>query len=349
MPLQIINKDITTMACDAIVNPTDCLFSGGGGTDLAIHTVAGAELDEACAQLEPIDFGAVAVTGGFGLPCKYIIHTMGPIWEGGAQNETMLLRSCYVNALIKAKRLGAESIAFPLISSGTFGFPKDKVLRIAIDAISDFLFTVDSEIEVFVCVLNRNAFELSKDIALREYLSDSKCFAYEGNTLKMRKVRETHECSVMREDVEQDDFICASIASSASAAGSYSVAEEDDSLADWIKTHDDTFAVTLLKLIDKKGMDDVECYKKANVTKNTFWKIRNDGKYKPSKPTVIAFAIALELTLEETEALLKSAGFALSHNNTFDMIIEFYISHGWYDIFEINAALYQYDAPCLGC
>lgn len=349
MPLQIIHRDITTMQCDAIVNPSDCMFSGSGGTDLAIHMAAGKALDDACAELSPIDFGEVAVTRGFGLPCKYIIHTMGPVWTGGEQNEAMLLRSCYVNALIKAKRLGAKSIAFPLISSGAFGFPKDRVLRIAIDAISDFLFTVDSDIDVFVCVLNRRAFELSKDVALREYLSGSKRFAYEDHAIKMSRADTVYDCSIMPEAVEQEDFICASIASPAPKAAPRKVANTGGSLADWIKTHDDSFAVTLFKLIDKKGMDDVECYKKANVTKNTFWKIKNDGKYRPSKPTVIAFAIALELTIEETDALLKSAGFALSHNNMFDLIIEFYISHGWYDIFEINSALYQYDQQCLGC
>ncbi len=341
MPLQIIHRDITTMQCDAIVNPTDRCFSGRGGTDLAIHTAAGKALVDACAELSALDFGEVAVTRGFGLPCKYIIHTMGPVWTGGEQNETVLLRSCYVNALIKAKRLGAKSIAFPLISSGTFGFPKDRVLRIAIDAISDFLFTVDSELDVFVCVLNRGAFELSKDVALREYLSGSKRFAYEDHAIKMRRVRGVSSDSLMRGEVESEAMPYRQpIPVHASGA---------QSLGEWIKKHDDSFALTLLKLIDKKGMDDVECYKKANVTKNTFWKIKNDGKYRPSKPTVIAFAIALELTLEETDALLKSAGFALSHNNDFDMIIEFYISQGCYDIFEINAALYKYDQPCLGC
>ena len=169
MPLQIIHRDITTMDCDAIVNPTDNCFSGSGGTDYAIHTAAGLGLRYECDSLEPLSFGEVAATGGYKLPCKYIIHTMGPVWTGGQRCESVLLRSCYMNALFKASELGAKSIAFPLISSGTFGFPKDKVLRIAIDAISDYIKSSDKEIDVTVCVHDREAFVLSKEIAISDY------------------------------------------------------------------------------------------------------------------------------------------------------------------------------------
>ena len=173
MPLQIIHRDITTMDCDAIVNPTDNCFSGSGGTDYAIHTAAGLGLRYECDHLEPLSFGEVAVTGGYKLPCRYIIHTMGPVWTGGQRCESVLLRSCYMNSLFKASELGAKSIAFPLISSGTFGFPKDKVLRIAIDAISDYIKNSDKEINVTVCVHDREAFVLSKEIALKEYIDEN--------------------------------------------------------------------------------------------------------------------------------------------------------------------------------
>lgn len=316
MPIQIIHQDITKVTCDVIVNPTDRFFSGSGGADRDIHRAAGSELEGALAVLDPISVGDVAVTPGFRLPCKYIFHTTGPVWRDGTRNERTLLRACYLNALIKAKRLGAESIAFPLISSGTFGFPKDRVLRIAIEAIGDFLWTLDSEMLVYICVLDRNSFELSKDIALRQYLNESVSFVNEDHALKM------------------------------TGRGEQKMVHTD--LTEWIKLQDDSFAVLLLKLIDKKNMDDVECYKKANVSKQTFWKIKNLKDFHPGKPTILAFAIALELSPEETDALLKSAGYALSHNNTFDMIIEFYIRNGVYDIFEINAALYQNDQPCLG-
>lgn len=335
MPLQIIHKDITTMVCDAIVNPTDNCFSGSGGTDYAIHTAAGLGLRFECDRLEPLSFGEVAVTGGYNLPCKYIIHSMGPVWTGGQRSESVLLRSCYMNALFKASELGAKSIAFPLISSGTFGFPRDKVLRIAIDAISDYISNTDKEIFVTVCVHDREAFVLSKEIALKEYIDEhtKPRFKYEMHAIQMAAPSISNEF---------EDEVCCCVDAAPMAAMT-------EDLSAWIKKQDDTFAVMLLKLIDKKGMTDVQCYKKANVSKGTFWKINNDPKYKPGKTTVLAFAIALELSIEETEQLLKTVGLSLSHSNVFDLIVEFYITNGNYDIHEINAALFKYDQVCIGC
>ena len=139
MPFTIIRNDIVSVRADAIVNPTDSFFSGGGGTDQKIHGAAGYMLDLACASLPPLSVGQIAVTKGFDLPCSYILHTVGPIWEGGANGERELLTQCYQNALVKAKDLGCESIAFPLIASGTFGYPKDQVLQVALEAIGSFL------------------------------------------------------------------------------------------------------------------------------------------------------------------------------------------------------------------
>lgn len=342
MPLEIIHRDITTMACDAIVNPTDCLFSGSGGTDYAIHTAAGLGLRYECDELEPLSFGEVAVTGGYKLPCKYIIHTMGPVWTGGERCESVLLRSCYMNALFKASELGVKSIAFPLISSGTFNFPKDKVLRIAIDAISDYIANTDKEIFVTVCVYDREAFVLSKEIALKEYIYEhmKPRFRYEKHALQMAPMTSYNDADMVTE-------CCSSYSMSAIPVAEISHSRDD--LSDWIKKQDDTFAVMLLKLIDQKGMTDVQCYKKANVSKGTFWKINNDPNYRPSKATVLAFAIALELSIEETEQLLRTVGLALSHSNVFDLIVEFYITSGNYDIYEINAALFKYDQVCIGC
>lgn len=343
MPLQIIHQDITSIRCDAIVNPTDSRFSGSGGTDRAIHIAAGPELGAACRELEPIGFSDVAVTPGFNLPCRYVLHTMGPIWKGGDDNEAALLRACYINALMKAERLKARSVAFPLISSGTFGFPKDRVLRIATDAISDFLFTSESEPEVFICILDRDAYVLSRNVSLREYLDRERYLP-----LCAPQSMEAYE------DISIDHCVCSAPMAEAPKAKKKpsifpKISARNESLENIIRHHDDTFAVLLLKLIDMKGMNDVECYKKANVSKNTFWKINNDPKYRPSKPTVLAFAIALELSIEETNKLLRSAGFALSGSNDFDLIIEYFITNGIYDIFEINAALFQYDQVCLGC
>ena len=334
MPIRIINQDITKVCCDAIVDPTDFFYSGSGGTDLAIHTAAGPELAAECEKLPRLSFGEVHKSKAYALPCRYVLHTMGPIWHGGNDCEPVLLRSCYLNALVEARKLKLDSVAFPLISSGTFGFPKDKVLRIAVDAISDFLFTADAEMDVIICIRDKNAYELSREISLQEFIESN----------RSRPERENFSCKSKKIRVA-DSFPKLSMAGECPKASSI---EPKSSLSDWLKKHDDSFAVTLLKLIDKKGMTDVECYKKANLTKGTFYKIRNDPKYRPSKQTVIAFAVALQLSLDETQKLLKTVGMTLSHTNTFDLIIEYYLLEGNYDIFEINDALYKYDQVILG-
>ena len=337
MPFSIVQGDITQMRVDAIVNPTDSRFSGSGGVDLAIHNAAGPDLAQACRQMKALRPSEVGVTKAYGLPCKFVIHTVGPTWKGGWANEQALLRSCYLNALsLAADKLGAESVAFPLISAGTFGFPKDRVLSIAAEAIRDFLNLPDQDMRVFLCVYDRNAYRVSRRGELERFLNSTRVEPL-GKTMPMPEDWSQRIAMPRRAEsaVYEEAMPCG--------------APAPRSLEDWLKKQDDSFAVTLLKLIDRKRMTDVQCYKRANVSKKTFWKINNDPKYKPSKPTVLAFAIALELSLPETEDLLRTVGFSLSHSSTFDMIIEFYIRQGVYDIYEINAALYQFDQMCLGC
>ena len=336
MSFSIVHSDITQMRVDAIVNPTDSRFSGSGGVDLAVHQAAGPDLAQACRQLKALRPSEIEVTGGYDLPCKYVLHTVGPVWKGGWANEQALLRSCYLNALFRAAELGAESIVFPLISAGTFGFPKDRVLSVAAEAIRDFLSLRDEDMQVFLCVYDRNAYRVSRRGELERFL----------NSARMEPLG---KAMPMPESRSQRIAMPQAVESAACEEAMSCEAPAPQSLEDWLKHQDDTFAVTLLKLIDKKHITEVQCYKRANVSKKTFWKINNDPKYKPSKPTVLAFAIALELSLPETEDLLRTVGFSLSHSSTFDMIIEFYIRKGIYDIYEINAALYQFDQMCLGC
>lgn len=329
MPFEILQENLTKLSVDAIVNPTDSRFSGSGGVDRAVHQAAGAELRQACGEFGPLGQGEVRVTPGFGLPCAYVFHTRGPVWAGGRKNEAALLRCCYLNALLKAGELGLSSVAFPLISSGTFGFPKDRVLSIATAAIRDYLTVTDGELAVYLCIYDRDAYKISRRGELERFIQASG----EESFLECKSARLSVEDSLCFEALPCEARSC----------------EAPEDLGAWLKNQDDSFAVTLLKLIDRKNMTEVQCYKRANVSKKTFWKINNEPKYKPSKQTVLAFAIALELTLEETEDLLRTVGFSLSHSNTFDMIIEFYIRRGIYDIYEINAALYQFDQICLGC
>ena len=162
MPLQIIRQDITKMQVDAIVNTTNKKMIGYSGVDLAVHTAAGPELDKLCRELTPLGLGTAKITPAFNLPCKYIIHTSGPVWEGGNNGETELLISCYNECLKLAKENDCETVAFPLISSGTYGYPKDKVLKIAINTISTFLF--NNEMTVYLLVYDKKSYELSEKL-----------------------------------------------------------------------------------------------------------------------------------------------------------------------------------------
>lgn len=245
MPLKIVRADITKFPCDAVVNAANESLLGGGGVDGAIHRAAGEELYKECLTLGGCRTGEAKITSGCKMPCRYIIHTVGPIWRGGDSGEKQLLESCYRNSLSLALKNGCESVAFPMISAGNFGYPKEQAFRVASDTILDFL--------------------------------------------------GTHE--------QADDMTV------------YIVIFDSDS------------------------------FLKAN---KLFSKIRSNIDYKPSKPTAVAFAIALGLSFPETAELLMKAGYALSHSNKFDIIIEYFIKNGIYDIIKINETLFFYDQMLLG-
>ena len=332
MPLHIIRQDITKMDCDAIVNPTNIYLIPDGGTDLAIHTAAGPELLKYCKmQMGMVEVGGAKISPAFNLPCKYVIHTVGPVWKGGNNNEKDKLISCYRKSLELAATNECSSIAFPLISSGTYGYPKDQVLKIAIDAISDFLFT--SDMTVYLVVYDKKAYEFSNKL-----FSDIATFI-DDNYYEEHKLAEYNyeRRSILRRMASRDEIPVECC--QAPAFGN---------VAEWLDKLDESFAEALFRFIDEKGMTDVECYKKANIDKKTFSKIKCNAGYKPSKNTVIAFAIALKLSLEETQHLLKTVGYTLSHSNKFDLIIEYFITKEIYDIFLINETLFEFDQVCLG-
>lgn len=336
MPLQIIRQDITKMKVDAIVNPTNKYLFPTGGTDLIIHKAAGPELLEECQKIGSCDVGTAKITPAFNLPCKFVVHTVGPVWKGGNKGENEHLISCYNECLSLAKEHNCESIAFPLISSGLYGYPKDKVLKIAMSTISTFLF--DNEMTVYLCVFDKKAYELSEKLfsGIESYIDDNYVLShsdnYRDNAYLMEKM------SVC------DAECCRSMARAPiSAVGTPA---EKVSLDDFIKL-DESFALKLIKLIDAKGISDVECYKKANVSKQTWHKLMTDKQYKPNKKTAISFAIALELSLDETQKLLSSVGFVLSDSSLFDVIIKYCLENEIYDVFEIDSVLFKYDQETL--
>ena len=334
MPLLIIRQDITKMEVDAVVNAANESLLGGGGVDGAIHRAAGAGLLKECATLGGCKTGYAKITGGYDLPAKYVIHTVGPVYKDGKSGERELLSSCYRTSLALAKENGCESVAFPLISSGIYGYPKDQALKVAIDVVSDFL--LENEMTVYIVVFDKTAFSISgklfSDIA--EYIDDN----YVDERIILRRKR-------AKMDSAAPMLYCMESRAECDKPVASSGCDKVDGL---IIELDESFSEMLLRKIDECGMTDVQCYKKANVDRKLFSKIRSDVSYRPSKPTAIAFAIALELPLAEAEDLLRKAGFALSHSNKFDIIIEYFIKNGIYNIFEINQVLFSFDQTLLG-
>ena len=329
MPLEIVRNDITKMKVDAIVNAANETLLGGGGVDGCIHRAAGPELLAECRTLGGCKTGDAKITKAYRLPCQYVIHTVGPVWNGGSHGERELLVSCYRTSLALAKEHGCETVAFPLISSGIFGYPRDQALRVAVDAISEFL--AENDMTVYLVIFSRAAYaignKLFADIAA--YIDDHYVDAHTDSQRERLRRMSALESRTLSADA----------AAAPMAAGGL-----DEALAHL----DAGFSETLLKLIDRSGKKDSEIYKKANVDRKLFSKIRNNPDYKPSKATAIAFAIALELNLDETRDLIARAGYALSASSKFDVIIEYFIRQKKYDIFEINEALFAFDQSLLG-
>ena len=326
MPFEIIRNDITCMRCDAIVNTANPAPIIGGSSDARIHGAAGPGPLEARKKIGPIAVGEAAITPAFRLQAKYVIHTVGPIWRGGQNGERELLISAYRNSMTLAVQYKCETVAFPLISAGVYGYPKAQAIQVAMDTVSAFLLEHDLDMTVYIVVFNKESFQLSTKLfsGVRQYIDDHYV-----------EIREEPCRERMRRMQVMDSMPC--MESKAAM-----------SLEDALGQLDESFSQMVLRKIQEKGMKNADCYKKANIDRKLFSKIRSDVHYKPSKPTALAFAISLELSLAETEDMLRKAGFALSHSNKFDIIIEYFISKGNYNIFEINEALFAFDQSLLG-
>ena len=340
MPFEIIRNDITKMKVDAIVNAANRSLLGGGGVDGAIHRAAGPQLLAECRTLGGCETGEAKLTKGYRLPVKYIIHTVGPIWHGGGHGERELLASCYRNALALALAHDCESVAFPLISAGAYGYPKDQAMAVAVEVISQFLF--EHDMTVYLVVFGRTEFSTGKKLFrdVQEYIDDVYAETHVMKNVERSRQRlwQQDEEAALRLDRELSTFY--------SDAAMPSAAQPDwDKM---LRQTDEGFSEALLRLIDERGITDAQCYKRANVSRKLFSKIRSNPGYRPSKPTVFAFAVALELSLPETKTFLGKAGFALSHSSKFDIILEYFIKNHRYDVYEINEVLFQFDMPLLG-
>lgn len=337
MPFEIVRNDIVNMQVDAMVNTANPNPVIGSGVDSGIHKKAGHELLVARQKIGCIDFGDAAITPGFDLDARYVIHTVGPVWKDGSHREEQILSSCYRNSLTLAKEHECESIAFPLIATGNYGFPKPLALQIAVREISTFL--LENEMQVYLVVFGKEAFALSEKLFKsvnsyidENYIRSKKLDEYGtesmyGSRLETRRIRE-QECADM----------------SVGAA----IPMDSDDWGQLLKDLDAGFSETLLQLIDRTGKKDSEIYKKANVDRKLFSKIRNNMDYRPSKTTALAFAFALELDVEETKDFISRAGFALSHSSKLDVIVEYFLVNRNYNVFELNEVLFAFDQPLIG-
>lgn len=334
MPFKIVLNDITKMKVDAIVNAANTALQMGGGVCGAIFSAAGAkELQDECDRIGYCEVGNAVITKGYRLPAKYIIHTPGPIWRGGNNNEAELLHKCYINSLNLALENNCSSIAFPLISAGIFGYPKDQALKIAVSAITEFL--ASNEMEVYLVIFSKSDFEISRNLyeSIEKYINEN----YEEELRAAESKTDVEYLAESPSVLKEPEFPLKEY-----------ISETKRRLEDLLSHPGETFSEMLLRLIDKKGMTDVETYKRANIDRKLFSKIRCSKNYNPSKETAISLAIALRLNLDETLDLLGKAGYTLSPSSKFDLIIKFFIENGIYDIHEINIALFKYNQPLLG-
>ena len=373
MSFKIVRNDITRIKADAIVNTANPEPVYSAGTDSAVYTAAGAEkLLEERKKIGRIAEGDVAVTPAFALDAKYVFHTVGPIWQGGNYGEKEIVRKCYQNCLDKAKELELESIAFPLLATGTYGFPKADALLIATSVFSGFL--AENEMEITLVVFDSESFALSDKIfaGVDQFIDEN--YVGEKTAEEYRPVNlwaglEAHvadECA--EEPIERkaarrernrnerrglfgsgsNAMRMDSAIPPVAAAGAACASVAPRSLEDVVKNVSETWQESLLRLITERGYSDTEVYKRANVDRKLFSKIRTNKNYQPKKNTAVAFALALRLNLDETKDFLMRAGYAFSPSSKFDLIIEYSIEHGVYDLMLINGALFDHDQPQLG-
>ena len=341
MPFSIVRNDIARVRADVLVNAANERLMAGGGVCGAIFDGAGrSEMAAACAQIGRCPTGSAVVTPGFGLPCRWVVHAVGPIWRGGARGERGLLRSCYRSVFAEVARLGASSVAFPLISAGIFGYPVREALDVARAEATAFL-DHHPDVEVTLVVFTRDV--VAQGVALmgelREYVDDA--YVDQSPHLRDRGAEPRELCASEARPVAAAPRRSAPVAA-------YGGVQTPDELAERLAHLDASFSETLLALIDERGLTDAQVYRRANLSRQLFSKIRSKSDYRPSKPTALALALALSLTLSQTQELLARAGLTLSRSSKFDVIVEFYLARGVHDVMTVNEALFAFDQPLLG-
>ncbi len=354
MPFSIVRSDIACLDVDAVVNAANEGLIAGGGVCGAIFSAAGYEqLQAACRKIAPCPTGGAVVTRGFDLSARWIIHAVGPRWIDGHHGEEGLLRRAYRSALDQAARLQVASVAFPLISAGIYGYPPAAALDVACEEIEYFLSdragTAAGDMHVVLAVYDRRAFAASLDcydeVALR--INDAcgeKLISHDGEFALGAAAQDSLDLDVLALPAKEPSR---ATSSRRQARACTPRAIDKTEIAELLEGLDASFSQTVLSLIDVRGLTDVEVYKRANLSRQLFSKIRRDQGYKPTKATAVALAIALELSLDECNDLLEHAGFSLSTSSKFDVIVRYFIERECYDIYKLNAMLFAFDQPLL--
>lgn len=353
----MVRNNISNVQADAIVNPANEDLLEGSGTSKAIYMAAGEQkLKEACEKIGHCDLGKAVITDAFDLQARYIIHAVGSLWEDGNCAEEKMLYSAYFESMKLAEQYKCESIAFPLLSSGNYGYPKDKAMKVAISAISDFL--LDHEMLIYMVLYDRDSLMISQKLfsSIEEYIDDhyvkenDEIFEEDENSRNFSR-KDSVERRFLRRGIKSLHNADSEIANTIAYELSPSISVKPTGKRSWdsiVDNLEETFSEMLLRLIDERGLKDSAVYKKANIDRRHFSKIRNDSQYMPTKKTVFSFVIALELSMDESVDLMKRAGFAFSKSSKFDVILSYFIENKNYDIYEINEVLFHYGQPTLG-
>ncbi len=361
MPLFIINGDITKLKVDAIVNAANETLLGGGGVDGCIHRAAGPDLLKECETLNGCETGDAKITKGYKLPAKYVIHTVGPVWRGGSKGEEELLKSCYKRSLQLAVENNCKSLAFPMISAGIFGYPKSDAMKVATQTISHFLSEKEDELDVYIVLFGSDTSEfltvedktldklkskLDDAVSDEINLEDGPFKPNNGSPFTLR-----NGTLISR---RKPNPISGTFSLRPPSKLSFSLSSLKNKLKDLLFKKEEDFSEMVMRKIEEEKLDDVKCYKLANVNKQIFYKIRKSASkvdeipYQPSKNVVLSFAIALKLNLDDTKELLEKAGYSLSKSNKVDIIIEYCVINGIYDVFTVNEILFYFSLPLLG-
>ena len=356
MSFKIIRNDITKMDTEAIVNTANRHVAVGPGCDYAVYTAAGYDelLKYRAEHVGPVEEGEVFITPGFDLQAKYIIHAVSPRFVDGDKGEEEKLRSCYKKSLQLAKESNIKSISFPLISTGGFGYPKEEGMRIAVDEINAFL--LGNEMEINLVVFDAKSTALGEKIypELEAYIDqnyvetrDEEEYGYAcfGSAPKERDSFRLRFAYSPRQSEQVEEYSCAMPVEEETA---FDFEEQHESkLEERMRHISDTFSQYLLYLIQSKGMENSEVWKRAIVDKKVFSKIKNNANYHPNKITALCLCVGAKLNLDETKDLLARAGYALSPCDKTDIIFSYFIENQIYDMIELDIQLEEHGLPCI--